>query len=227
MDCFKKTRNISIGKFTFGNQKELNETIKRKLKECPRNVEIEDELFLTVINELHSDVKKRNFKVKKIKVLDWSGQTGRWEFCRERFRGGIFVIGYFEPINEWHGVTLYPHQRKNKGAAANLISALRQKWSETAKKRDPYIRCEECDGINPQLHHDNISFKEIAEQCMKYFSVEELENGVGDDWWLHEQESDAIPDDHPAVQEMLRLHSQVKYRWLCHLCHQKNHGNNS
>jgi len=115
-----------------------------------------------------------------------------------------------------------PHKRNN-GPKKNLIAALRQKWSESIKKRDIVCCCEVCNQSNPQLHHDNISFKEITERCYKLFSDDEKQNGVGDDWWLHEQEADALPDNHPAVIKMLGLHEQVKYRWLCVSCHQKEH----
>ena len=107
MNCYKKRFEFKVGKYTFQSKTELNQLIKHQIKNSPRNIEITNEFLLSVINELHSDVKKRNYKVTKIKILDWQGQTGKWEFCRERFRGGIMIIGFFEPINEWHGVTLY------------------------------------------------------------------------------------------------------------------------
>ena len=221
MACFKKSQQFKVGELTFDNKSDLNRIIKQKIKELPRNLEFEDKLLSTIINELHDEVRKRNFKVIKFKILDWWGQEGRWEFCRERFRGGIFVIGFFEPINEWHGVTLYPHKRGKNNVRKNLIDTLRQKWSEQAKVREPFAKCENCNNLKPQLHHDNISFKEIVEKCLSFFSKKELEEGVGDDWWLHEQETDVIPNNHPAVQEMLRLHNKVKYRWLCYGCHKE------
>lgn len=224
MACYKKGFEFIVADFIFKNKKDLNITIKQKIKESPRNIEFTDRFFLTIINELHEDVKKRNLKVTKLKILDWTGQTGKWEFCRERFRGGIFVIGFFEPINEWHGVTLYPH-RRSKNPKQNLILALRQKWSESIKARTANVRCEKCNAINPQLHHDSNSFREIAEQSYNLFSTKEKENGVGDDWWLHEQEADALPNDHPAVIHMLKLHNNVKYRWLCLYCHMEEHSN--
>lgn len=222
--CHKKTFKFKVGDFEFDSKSELDLIIKQKIKESPRNILLKDKLLLTIINELHEDVKKRNLKVTSLKILDWHGQVGKWEFCRDRFRGGIFVIGYFEPINEWHGVTLYPHRRKNN-AKDSLIMALRQKWSESVKRRDIYAKCENCNNINPQLHHDNITFKQISEICFELFSEDEKIKGVGDDWWLHEQEADALNDDHPAVIKMLELHKEVRYRWLCVNCHRLEHSN--
>jgi len=219
--CFKKTQNLIVGNLTFENKKELNLIIKQKISLTPRNIEFIDELLLTVINELHEEVKKRNFKCSKLKILNWEGQIGEWEFCRDRFRGGIFVLGFFEPINEWHGVTLYPHKRNTSNIKQKLILSLRQKWSEQAIKREPFATCEICGNTKPQLHHDNISFKEIVNKCLTFFSKKELEEGLNEDWWLHESESDAIPNNHPAVIEMLRLHEKVKYKWLCFDCHNK------
>jgi hypothetical protein len=223
MDCFKKTQVFRVGNLEFANKRELDLIIKQQIKEAPRNIEFSSEFFRTIINELHEDVKRRNFKVTKFKILDWYGQVGKWEFCRDRFRGGVFVLGFFEPINEWHGVTLYPHKREKDNIKKKLIDSLRQKWSEHAKKRDKDAVCQNCGNPFPHLHHDNISFNEIALNCLEFFSEQELEKGIGDDWWLHENEADAIPNDHPAVLEMLKLHKEVKYKWLCSKCHYKEH----
>lgn len=221
LKCFKKTQEFVVGKLIFKNKKELDTIIKIKIKESPRNIEFYDELLLLIINKLHTEVKKRNFKCTKLKILDYNGQVGKWEFCRDRFRGGIFVIGFFEPINEWHGVTLYPHKRNPNNIKQKLILSLRQKWSENTKKREPNAICEKCGGKNPQLHHDNITFKEIANKCLNFFSEEEIKNGLNEDWWLHESEADAIQNNHPAVIELLKLHEKVKYKWLCWDCHKE------
>jgi len=223
LECFKKTQIFKVGDLEFKNKKELDSIIKQKIKNSVKNVEFKDELLSKVVNELHEDVKKRNFKVTKFKILDYYGQVGKWEFCRDRFRGGVFVLGFFEPIKEWHGVTLYPHRRKPENIREKLINGLRQKWAENTKRRDKNAVCEKCGNPNPQLHHDNISFNEIANRCLKFFSEKELKEGIGEDWWLHENEADAIPDNHPAVLEMLKLHKEVKYRWLCKNCHYLEH----
>ena len=227
MKCFKKTQNIIVGNLTFENKNELNLIIKQKILSSPRNIEFYDELLLKVINNLHEEVKKRNFKCTKLNILDWDGQVGKWEFCRDRFRGGIFVLGFFEPINEWHGVTLYPHKRSPSNIKQKLILSLRQKWSEHAEKREPFATCENNPNHEkPRLHHDSISFKEVANNCLKFFSEKELTEGLNEDWWLHESEADAIPNGHPAVVEMLRLHKDVKYKWLCNECHMREHNGN-
>lgn len=227
MNCFKKTQNIIIGDLTFENKNELNLIIKQKISTSPRNIEFYDELLLKVINNLHEEVKKRNFKCTKLKILDWDGQIGKWEFCRDRFRGGVFVLGFFEPIKEWHGVTLYPHKRNPNNIKQKLILSLRQKWSEQAKKREPFATCEKCGNPKPELHHNNISFKELVKKCLPFFSEKELKKGLNEDWWLHESEADAIPDNHPAVVEILRLHKEIKYKWLCNKCHLEEHYDNS
>jgi len=213
-------KQINFGQFEFKSIKELDLTIKIMIKESPRNTEFENKMFSELINSLHSDVIKSKLKVTKFKILDWDGQIDEWLYCRERFRGGIYVIGFFEPINKWHGVTLYPHKRKNK-VKSKLILSLRQKWSEKAKKREVEDRCEQCGGDFPQLHHSNISFKEIANECLKCFTKEELENGLGEDWWLHENEADFLDDNHLAVKKLFELHKDVKYEWLCYKCHKE------
>ena len=212
---------FDFGEWHFDTQTELDNIIKTMIRESPRNIEFENKFLSSLLNKYHSDIVRRNYKVTKFKILDWSGQIGEWEFCRDRFRGGVFVIGFFEPIMKWHGVTLYPYKRKESDVKQRLILSLRQKWSETAKKRDFKDVCEICGGNYPQLHHDNESFKKIAEECLKEFSEEELKNGIGEDWWLHESEADALLNSHPACLKLHELHSFVKYRWLCIDCHKK------
>jgi len=222
-ECFIKFsgKSFNFDKWHFDTQTQLNNAIKINLKFIPYNIEIKDEFLLAVINNLHTSVKKRNLTCSKIKILDWNGQIGEWEWCRKRFRGGIFVLGFFEPINKWHGVTLYPHKRTSGKIKQKLINCLRQKWSEQAEQRNPNAKCENCGNKYPQLHHDNIEFKDIAKECLNYFSDRELKEGIGEDWWWHESEADAISNEHPAIQHMLKLHEKVKYKWLCWECHKK------
>jgi len=219
--CFIKYsgKSFDFGKWHFDTQTQLDNAIKANFQVIPFNTEITDEFILAVINYLHVDVRKRNLKCTKIKVLDWKNQIGEWEFCRKRFRGGVFNIGYFEPINKWHGVTRYPYKRTSGKIKPKLIACLRQKWAEQAEQREPNAKCENCGAEKPQLHHDNLEFKEIVEKCMPYFSEKELTEGIGEDWWWHESEADAVPNSHPAVQKMLELHKEVIYKWLCWECH--------
>ncbi len=221
--CFIRSigKNFEFGIWKFETQTSLDNAIKTNLKFIPYNIEIKDEFLLAVINNLHESVKEKGLTCTKLKIIDYHNQIGEWEFCRKRFRGGIFVLGFFEPINMWHGVTLYPHKRSAGKIRQKLINCLRQKWSEQAEQREPNAKCELCGNLNPQLHHNNIEFKEIVNECLPYFSKKELEEGIGDDWWWHESESDAIPNSHPAVQKMIELHKNVKYKWLCWECHKE------
>ncbi len=223
-ECFIKFagKSFEFGEWKFNTTKELETVIKTMIIESPRNVEFNNEFMSAFINKYHQPVAQRNYKVTKFKILDWHGQTGKWEFCRDRFRGAIYVLGFFEPINEWHGVTWYPHKSKHN-VRQKLITSLRQKWSESAKKRNANQLCENGNHPYPQLHHDSESFKSIVEIALKEFTPEELDKGVGNDWWLHENEADAISDDHPAVKKILELHDNVKYRWLCRDCHMEEH----
>ena len=218
----KMKKKFDFGKWHFDTQKELDLTIKTLLSESPRNIEFENEFFRELINNIHEGVRRANLNVIKFKILDYNGQIGIWEFCRERFRGGIYVIGFFEPIRKWHGVTLYPHKKYT--SKQNLINALRQKWSEKAPRRNEYIRCEMCNEPFPELHHKNISFESIAKQCLNLFTEEEQKFGLGHDWWIHENEADALDNNHPAVRKMFELHKDVNYQWLCYNCHKKERG---
>jgi len=215
------SKSFDFGKFHFDSKKNLDITIKFLLQQSPRNIEFKNEFFKELINTYHEGVIKENLKVTKFKILDYNNQTDKWIYARERFRGNDLVTGYFEPIGRWHGVTVYPHKKTT--ARQKIIDALRQKWAEKAKKSDDSQLCEECNIIPfPHLHHDNITFKEIAEKCMKFFTEKELRVGIGNDWWKYECEADDLPDNHPAVVEMFKLHKDVKYKWLCSICHKKN-----
>jgi len=214
-------KSFDFDNYHFDTQTQLDNAIKTNLQFIPYNIEIKDDFLLAIINNLHTDVIKRGLKCSKLKILNWEGQTNEWEWVRKRYRGGIMVIGFFEPIKQWHGVTLYPHKRTSGKVKQRLINCLRQKWSEQAEQREPNAVCERCGNSKPQLHHDNITFNEIANECLKYFSEKELNEGIGEDWWWHESEADAIPNNHPAVQQMLKLHENVKYKWICWDCHKK------
>jgi hypothetical protein len=225
-ECFIKFsgKSFDFGEWHFDTQTELDKTIKIFIAESPRNEEFNNPFLISFVNKYHPEISKRDLKLTKLKILDYYGQVGKWEFCRDRFRGGIYVIGYFEPINEWHGVTLYPHKRRPSDIRQKLIWGLRQKWSEKAKKREIKDICEICGGSYPHLHHESESFKNIAEECLKEFSEKEINEGIGEDWWLHENEADAIPNTHPAVIKLHELHYFIKYKWLCSECHKKEHG---
>ena len=55
------------------------------------------------------------------------------------------VTGYFEPIGEWHGVTVYPYKKQT--VRSKLVAALRQKWAEKALTNENKL-CEECNIIH-------------------------------------------------------------------------------
>lgn len=236
LDCKKKCsgvrcrkchyRNIGtvykFGNWEFETAREMNITIKHLLDNCPMNVEFENDFFKELINTYHEGVRGEGLKVTKFKILDWHNQVGKWAFARDRFRGNKMVTGYFEPKCEWHGVTVYPH--KKTSGKTKIIQALREKWSEKAPVSPVGQLCESCNVIPyPQLHHDNISFREIAEKCLVFFTDDELKYGLGNDWWKYESDSDTLSDDHPSVVEMFRLHKEVSYRWLCSSCHKEVH----
>jgi len=219
MTCFKETQIIKVGNLEFANKKELDFIIKQRISEAPRNIEFVDELLLIIINELHPRWRNGNTKCKKLKFLTWSNQLGDFEYARDIYRGNFLVTGFFEDENKisfWDSVTLYPHHKENQSVKHKLNLILREEWSRNARKRDDKTMCENCKTHNSlvQLHHDNITFKEIAEQCLNFFSEEERKTGI-----VYERKN------HPAVMEMNRLHENVKYKWLCPKCHKEENKN--
>jgi len=219
--------SFDFGTWHFDTETELYITTKYLLSTSPRNEEFKNEFFKELINKYHAGVIMNKLKVSKFKILTSDNQIGKWSYAKEKFRGGILVTGYFEPVGEWHGITLYPYKKKPKHIKSKLVRILREKWAEKAEIRKDDQLCEECKIMPyPQLHHDNISFKEIADKCMIFFTEEELKYGLGEDWWKQECISDNISDSHPAVVEMFKLHKDVKYKWLCYQCHKDTHSEN-
>ena len=222
----RMSKKFDFGKWHFDKKKDLDITVKVLLQNSPKNIEFENEFFKELINTYHKGVRYEGLNVTKFKILDYKHQIGKWEYARERFRGNILVTGYFEPIGEWHGVTVYPYKKIT--VKQKLVDALRQKWSEKADKCSAVQLCESCNIIPyPQLHHDNISFSDIAKECIKLFTQKEIEIGIGNNWWKYECECDDLPDDHPAVIKMFELHKNVKYKWLCNSCHKNEHKKNN
>lgn len=225
-ECYIKHagNHYKFGQWEFNTNKELEKEIKKQLHSLPINIESTNEFLKTFIETYHEDVRRRGYIISKFKILDWNGQVGKWAWCRDRFRGGIYVLAFFEPINEWHGVTVYAHKR-NFNPKQKFINALRQKWSEKAPRRDRLQTCEKCGAFPVELHHSQKPFKELVEIALKEFTSEELKRGLDDDWWLHESEADALPDDHPAVIKIHELHEGLRYKWLCFRCHREEEAN--
>lgn len=209
------------GETIFESIKDMETVIKQFIKESLKNIELKPKIILDLINDLHEGVKKHNQKCTSIKILNWDGQINDWEWVRERFGGAMFVIGYFEPYNKWHGVTLYPNKKSN--VLAKLKTALRLKHKEFICLINDGEKCEDCGRDYPQFHHDSEQFKDVFEKCYIFFSEVEKNIGLGWDWWKHEQESDALSNDHPATKMMFKLHKRIKYKWLCKECHKLHH----
>jgi hypothetical protein len=218
MECFKKTKIFCFDGLEFASKKELDIIIKQKIKLAPKNIEFVDELLLRIVNNLHPVWKNSSLKCKKFKFLTWEKQIGDFAYARDIYRGNFLVVGFFqdEEMSFWEPVTLYPHKKENQSVKHKLNLILREEWSRSARKRDDKTICENCKKHHSfvQLHHKNISFKEIAEKCIDLFTEKELETGIVLD-----------RKNHPAVLKMNELHLNVKYKWLCPKCHKEEHKN--
>ena len=201
------SKEFIIGKWKIQSQKDLDTIVKYRLSIAPRDVEFEDEFLITLVNTLHQGVKKHKQILTKLKAVTFHNQT---KDIQEKYRGNIFMMGYFIPYNKWHGVTVYPYKKKDsKETIAKEI--LRLKWSKIAPSAFNAV-CNVCGNpIGTQQHHENISFKEISKECIGLFSDEDLEY----DWWREETPADKISEEHPAVKKMIKLHSKVIYSPLC------------
>ena len=207
------SKEFIIGKWKIASQKDLDVIVKHRLSIAPRDEEFEDEFLITMINELHQGVKKHNQKVIKLKAVTYKNQSPD---IQEKYRGNLFMTGYFVPYNQWHGVTIYPY--KNKSSEESIAKEiLRLKWAKIAPSAYDK-KCSVCGyPFNTQMHHDNIEFKEIAKECIPLFNPQDLEY----DWWDNETPADKIPDNHPAIVKMNELHSKVIYIPLCPTHHKE------
>lgn len=211
------SKKYIIGKWSFDSQKDLDIVVKHRLSIAPRDTEFVDEFLIEMINTLHSGVKKHNQTVTKLKAVTYKNQSPD---IQQKYRGCIFMTGFFTPYNKWHGVTIYPY-RKSESPESIAKQILRLKWTKIAPNAFNAV-CEVCGSpIGTQQHHDNIKFKEIAKQCIPLFKDEDLQY----DWWNEETPADKIPDNHPAVLKMIELHKDVVYVPLCKDHHKEAHRN--
>jgi hypothetical protein len=211
------SKKFVIGKWTIDSQKDLDTIVKHRLSVAPRDIEFEDDFLITMINTLHEGVRKHKQTLTKLKAVTFHNQGLD---IQQKYRGNLFITGYFVPYNKWHGVTIYPY-KKNDSKEAIAKEILRLKWSKIAPDAFNAV-CEVCGNpVGTQQHHDNIEFKEIAKQCIHLFSEEDLQH----DWWNEETPADKIPDNHPAVLKMIELHKDVKYIPLCKDHHKEAHRN--
>ena len=144
------------------------------------------------------------------------------------YRGGLLLVGWFEPLSEWRDVSAYPWRKR--GNKQEIASALRAKVSQFLPKPKMLDECAVTDchqnGTRLRYHHLQPSFKSIVDQCMTLVTEKEIETLFNYDKFAPGicSVADFIPNDHPAVQRLEELHRTNEWCWYCEWHHRLAHG---
>ena len=127
---------------------------------------------------------------------------------------------YFENIG-WISMS-FNKAVKGLTKEKSLSNNIDQQFRIIAKNYRPYLSlvskksCKNCGklitkGID-HAHHENISFTEIYNKCIKLITKEDIDNyNFMDDFLLK--------DNHPAVLLCHEMHKKALIVWLCEECH--------
>ena len=208
----------------YRTQSELENTIKKELNSYPLNIEFYSEFLASVINEHHHEViEEQQRSSGRFLYLDYMEQVRRGMDTASRWRGGKLLMTFFEPLGEWRDVTVYPWRRTTN--ENEIKRALREKIAPHIPRPgegDKYSH-PECSAKGSLLEYEHASptFDEIANECIKLMSKEEIDARFGYKKFAPNTvtNSDFIPDDHPAVKRLIELHQTNSWVWLCKYHH--------
>lgn len=223
-----KRKEYVVNGCRFADQKSLDAAIKLALNSHPVNEQFTDTFLADVINELHADVRAAGQRATgAFRYLDWKGQVARGMDTAERYRGGHCLFGFFEPLGEWRDVTAYPHRKPD--VYGLLTRALREKAAPLLPhpQRDDVCSVPGCErrGFELEYGHKNPTFKQIADECIRRMSDEEIESRFGYNKFVPGRDHlvYCIPDHHPAVEFLRVAHLRNEWAWLCK-AHHRNVG---
>lgn len=218
-----RRKRYSIQGREYATQTALDADIKRALNSHPVNTEFTDPLLAAVVNELHPDVRAAGQRVTRFQYLTHTEQFRRRMDSATRYRGGNVVLGWFEPLGAWTDVTVYPHRKPD--TTGQFKRALREKIAFYLPNPKPIDICANpgcmAGGYELEYEHLDPTFDEIAGQCLALFTPDELASRFGHNKWIPGREhlSHCIPDDHPGVQLLYKLHENNEWIWLCAFHH--------
>jgi len=224
-----RSKQYTVSGATFQKQKDLDDAVKKALNNHLVDTEFEDQFLADVVNQLHPEVISAGQKVVKFIYLTATEQEKRKLSTVKRWRGGMLLMGYFEPLNDWRDVTVYPW-RKPKDNRKEIMIALR----ELINPKLPKPKSSECcaaDGCHArystlEYHHVYPNYYAISEKCMELISEHDIETLFGYDKFKPRTftVADFIPMDHPAVVMLNYLHMDNKWEWLCPYHHRNVRG---
>lgn len=204
----------------FSSQAELERAVKAILKTVPRDEVFGVPLLTAIVNTLHPEViKAGQHSDGRFQLLTWRKQAKMGLQTAQDFRGGELMISYFQPLNRWQDVTVYPWKRPSN--TQRLKDALRLKASKIIPHPTASTRCESmgctCRGYDLEYHHVSPTFQTILQECLTLFSPEEVSDLFGYNKFRAGTFTlaDFIPDSHLAVKRMGELHRNAEFQWLC------------
>lgn len=214
-------KSYTFGKWTFRSQKDLESAVKSERAALPRNQPVINELLLDVLNHLHPDVQSSGLTAIRIQILSGTEQRRRGMETAEKFAGNDLTMAYFKPIGEWRKVTLYPWR---KGSSRAIVKrAFREIIAGYLPDPEKHHRCciPRCTAAwdSLQYHHVSPTFDEIAEKCIALCTEEEICTKFGYNKFEFSDDidsfADIIPATHPAVRELIKLHMNNQWAWMC------------
>lgn len=197
------------------------------MRELPLDAIVLEPFLAAVINEHHAAVRAAGQRSSgHFQYLTQDTMSLEFPRLAERWRGGKALFCYLTPMNHWRPVTVYPWRKVTPATHAKQI--LRAKIAPYMPRRDGSQSCAvsgcgerwglECDHLTP-------TFDEIAEECIKLITPDELASS-----WRRRQYSfedidpvDSIPNSHPAIQRLFELHGSAQLQWLCPEHHRERH----
>lgn len=216
-----RSKSYTVAGRSFTTQGALESETRRALNSHPMNVEFLDPFLMAVVNELHHEVIAAGQRVVRFRYLDFAEQQRQGRDTAERFRGGNLLEGFFEPINEWRDVTVYPWRRPS--AEIEVKIALREKAAAFIPHPTDSDRCaiDGCDATGSALEYDHVAptFDQMARECIgRCTTQEEVETRFGYSKFSPSRPvtvADCIPSDHPCVAMLREMHARNEWRWVC------------
>lgn len=218
-------RSYDFAGYHFSAQKDLNAATKEAIRCHPLDMEFTDDLLLAIINNLHPEVTAAKQRATKLKLLSYSKQLELGLPTAQMYRGGVLMMGWFEPLRQWRDVSVYPWKR-SKDKKQLIKRALRDILSKYLPHPTNDDRCAvsgcTCTGYSLEYDHVRPTFAVISDRCLQLMSTAEIDTLFGYDKFSDSGKSsiaDYIPQDHMAIKVLLDAHKFNEWRWLCKFHH--------
>ena len=214
----------------FTTQKALEATVKEIIRSLQMDTVFRNDLLREIVNTLHPEVMQSGQQSDgRFEYLSWREQVRRKLPYAEMYRGGPVMTSFFVPLGDWRDVTVYPWRKNIYEPRTQLVAALRVKAAPmqprpTLSDKCAYPGCR-ANGYALHYHHLAPTFAEMVDECMALISNKEQSTLFGYSKFAPGilEVSDCIPDNHPAIARLKKLHESNSWIWLCHQHHDQAH----